>query len=220
MSQTSAPSFFSRRRAGRVPGQPPKSEADEELERLRGRPIVQDSAYADEWTHVYVAELADDGSAGRGGTLVARRVAGGKRRMVARFARGGVRGAAVTGAEDAVPRRDLRTARTGRRGGADHHDGRARRRGGMGRRDRRGGGGIRTPARHLQPAAVERDRRGTAVPARVSPRAADRRSRRERRFRAFLGESGLLVSASRRTGSALYHIPAVWGDELPGHRPP
>ena len=43
---------------------PPKSEADEELEKLRGRPMVQDSAYADEWSHVYVAEMSDDGSAG------------------------------------------------------------------------------------------------------------------------------------------------------------
>ena len=43
---------------------PPKSEADEELEKLRGRPIVQDSAYADQWTHLYVAEMNADGSAG------------------------------------------------------------------------------------------------------------------------------------------------------------
>ena len=43
---------------------PPKTEADEELEKHRGRPMVQDSAYADQWTHLYVAEMAADGSAG------------------------------------------------------------------------------------------------------------------------------------------------------------
>ena len=43
---------------------PPKSEADEELEKRRGRPMVQDSAYADQWTHLYVAEMAEDRSAG------------------------------------------------------------------------------------------------------------------------------------------------------------
>src|SRR5690606_16644779 len=35
----------------------PKS--DEELEKLRGRPIVRDSSYASEWNYVWVAPLAD-----------------------------------------------------------------------------------------------------------------------------------------------------------------
>lgn len=39
-----------------------KSEADEELEELRGRPIVWDSAYADDWSRLWVAQL-DEGHA-------------------------------------------------------------------------------------------------------------------------------------------------------------
>ncbi len=43
---------------------PPRSEADEELEERRGRPMVRDSAYADEWTHLWVAPL-EERKAGR-----------------------------------------------------------------------------------------------------------------------------------------------------------
>ncbi len=39
-----------------------KSETDEELEELRGRPIVWDSAYADDWSRLWVAQL-DEGRA-------------------------------------------------------------------------------------------------------------------------------------------------------------
>ena len=39
---------------------PPRTEADRQLEEVRGRPIVWDSAYTDQWSHVYVAELEDD----------------------------------------------------------------------------------------------------------------------------------------------------------------
>ena len=42
---------------------PKTPEEDEKLAELRGRPIVWDSAYADEWSHLYVAELAE-GEAG------------------------------------------------------------------------------------------------------------------------------------------------------------
>ena len=36
-----------------------RDKADEELERIRGRPIVRDSAYASEWARLWVAPLAD-----------------------------------------------------------------------------------------------------------------------------------------------------------------
>ena len=36
-----------------------KSESDEELEKLRGRPIVWDSSYADQWNALWVAPLSD-----------------------------------------------------------------------------------------------------------------------------------------------------------------
>lgn len=39
---------------------PPATEADRELEALRGRPMVWDSVYTDEWSHLYVAELEED----------------------------------------------------------------------------------------------------------------------------------------------------------------
>lgn len=35
------------------------TDADRELEELRGRPIVWDSSYTDQWSHIWVAELAD-----------------------------------------------------------------------------------------------------------------------------------------------------------------
>lgn len=38
---------------------PPPTEADRELESLRGRPMVWDSVYTDQWTHLYVAEMED-----------------------------------------------------------------------------------------------------------------------------------------------------------------
>jgi dipeptidyl aminopeptidase/acylaminoacyl peptidase len=38
---------------------PPDSKADQELEKLRGRPIVRDSAYSSEWSRLYVASLTD-----------------------------------------------------------------------------------------------------------------------------------------------------------------
>ena len=40
-----------------------QSEEDEELEKVRGRPIVQDSAYATAWSHVWVASLDRERSA-------------------------------------------------------------------------------------------------------------------------------------------------------------
>ncbi|WP_419165227.1 prolyl oligopeptidase family serine peptidase [Candidatus Palauibacter sp.] len=39
---------------------PPPTEADRELEELRGRPMVWDSVYTDQWSQLYVAELEDD----------------------------------------------------------------------------------------------------------------------------------------------------------------
>ncbi len=36
-----------------------KSDADAELEKVRGRPIVWDSSYADQWTHLWVAPLEE-----------------------------------------------------------------------------------------------------------------------------------------------------------------
>lgn len=39
----------------------PKSSSDEELERERGRPIVRDSAYADEWTRLWAVSLGERG---------------------------------------------------------------------------------------------------------------------------------------------------------------
>ena len=39
---------------------PPPTDADGELEATRGRPIVWDSVYTDQWSHLYVAELEDD----------------------------------------------------------------------------------------------------------------------------------------------------------------
>ena len=47
------------RRLGFV-ASPPATEADRKLEEVRGRPIVQDSVYTDQWSHLYVAELEDD----------------------------------------------------------------------------------------------------------------------------------------------------------------
>ena len=47
------------RRLGFV-ASPPATEADRELEEVRGRPIVWDSVYTDQWSHLYVAELEDD----------------------------------------------------------------------------------------------------------------------------------------------------------------
>ena len=47
------------RRLGFV-ASPPATEADRELEAVRGRPIVRDSVYTDQWSHLYVAELDDD----------------------------------------------------------------------------------------------------------------------------------------------------------------
>jgi dipeptidyl aminopeptidase/acylaminoacyl peptidase len=41
-----------------------KSEEDEELEKLRGRPIVQDSSYADQWSRLWVAPLDEVRRAG------------------------------------------------------------------------------------------------------------------------------------------------------------
>jgi len=41
-----------------------KSDEDEELEKLRGRPVVWDSAYATSWSHLWVAPLQADLSAG------------------------------------------------------------------------------------------------------------------------------------------------------------
>ena len=38
---------------------PAPTEADRELEALRGRPMVWDSVYTDQWTHLYVAEMED-----------------------------------------------------------------------------------------------------------------------------------------------------------------
>lgn len=38
---------------------PAKSEDDEQLEKLRGKPIVWDSAYADQWTRLWVAPLVE-----------------------------------------------------------------------------------------------------------------------------------------------------------------
>lgn len=38
---------------------PRPTEADRELEALRGRPMVWDSVYTDQWTHLYVAEMED-----------------------------------------------------------------------------------------------------------------------------------------------------------------
>jgi dipeptidyl aminopeptidase/acylaminoacyl peptidase len=38
---------------------PPDTKADRELEKLRGRPIVRDSAYTSEWSRLYVASLTD-----------------------------------------------------------------------------------------------------------------------------------------------------------------
>jgi dipeptidyl aminopeptidase/acylaminoacyl peptidase len=38
---------------------PPDTKADQELEKLRGRPIVRDSAYTSEWSRLYVASLTD-----------------------------------------------------------------------------------------------------------------------------------------------------------------
>ncbi len=40
-----------------------KTDSDTELEKLRGRPIVWDSSYADQWTHLWVAPL-EEGKAG------------------------------------------------------------------------------------------------------------------------------------------------------------
>lgn len=40
------------------------SKSDEALEKGRGRPIVRDSAYAADWTHLYVADLTGDATAG------------------------------------------------------------------------------------------------------------------------------------------------------------
>ena len=39
---------------------PPPTEADRELEELRGRPMVWDSVYTDQWSQLYVAELEDE----------------------------------------------------------------------------------------------------------------------------------------------------------------
>jgi dipeptidyl aminopeptidase/acylaminoacyl peptidase len=39
---------------------PEPTEADEELEKLRGRPIVWDSAYTDQWSRLWAAPLEDD----------------------------------------------------------------------------------------------------------------------------------------------------------------
>jgi dipeptidyl aminopeptidase/acylaminoacyl peptidase len=39
---------------------PEPTEADEELEKLRGRPIVWDSAYASQWSRLYAAPLEDE----------------------------------------------------------------------------------------------------------------------------------------------------------------
>ncbi len=39
---------------------PPQTEADRELEELRGRPMVWDSVYTDQWSHLYVAEVEDE----------------------------------------------------------------------------------------------------------------------------------------------------------------
>ena len=40
-----------------------KTDSDKELEELRGRPIVWDSSYTDQWTHLWVAPL-EEGKAG------------------------------------------------------------------------------------------------------------------------------------------------------------
>ncbi|WP_419935206.1 prolyl oligopeptidase family serine peptidase [Candidatus Palauibacter sp.] len=47
------------RRVGFTASRPP-TDADGELEATRGRPIVWDSVYTDQWSHLYVAELEDD----------------------------------------------------------------------------------------------------------------------------------------------------------------
>ena len=39
---------------------PPPTDADRELEATRGRPIVWDSVYTDQWSHIYVADLEGD----------------------------------------------------------------------------------------------------------------------------------------------------------------
>ncbi len=39
---------------------PPPTDADRELEEVRGRPMVWDSVYTDQWSHLYVAELKRD----------------------------------------------------------------------------------------------------------------------------------------------------------------
>lgn len=44
------------------PAKAPK--ADEELEKQRGRPLVRDSAYAGDWNHLWIAQLADRAAVG------------------------------------------------------------------------------------------------------------------------------------------------------------
>ena len=134
---------------------PPKSEADEELEKLRGRPIVQDSAYADQWTHLYVAEMNADGSAGeatrwsRDGLHVESLVWSPDSRSVAFGARPSpvlrTRYGSATYVQDG-PRR-------GRSPG--HHHGRSGRPGGVGPQDRAGRLRVGPRPRHLQPATLD-----------------------------------------------------------------
>ncbi len=188
---------------------PPKSEADEELERLRGRPIVLDSAYADEWTHVYVAEMTDDGSAGDAvrwspdGLQVENVVWSPDSRAVAYGAR---------------PSPVLRTRYYGatyvQRGPdaeaeqittMDGPDGAVAWDEGSGVVVAASGHLIGTFNRQLWSVSPGVAGAGPGEPVSLTGDLD------ENAAFVYLGESGLLVSASSRTGSALYHFPALGG---------
>ena len=100
---------------------PPPTDADGELEATRGRPIVWDSVYTDQWSHLYVAELEDD-VADEAVRWCAGRPPCAGLRVVPRFASARVRRALVTRAADELLRGDLRAVGPGDRGPQRHLD--------------------------------------------------------------------------------------------------
>lgn len=185
-----------------------KSEADQELEELRGRPVVQDSAYADEWMHVYVAEISGGGSAGE----------------AVRWSPDGLHAENVVWSPDsrsvafgARPSPVLRTRYSGATYVQAGPDGEARQvteiegaDGPVGWDERSGlvvaasGQVLGTFNRRLWSVAASDDA-GARDPV---PLTADLD---ENATLVRVSESGLLVSASHRTGSALYRIPVSDG---------